>query len=193
MIKVQNIEKNQLALIGKSIGEAFMGEPGVLIKGFDLKDGIEYFTILTEICYNSGCLYSTSEQYEGFVAYWGKNNKPALKYQYEMLFKLLTRIKFSSLLNLLKALKGWQGYEESLKAEKDYIAIFMLVVLKDFQGKGHMKTLLAEPFNLAKQKNIPCVLDTDALIKAKKYEKCGMTIQKRMSDEDITMFFMRYN
>ncbi len=79
MIKVQNLDKAKLAEVGKSITEAFMGEPGVLIKGFTLSDCIAYFSILTEICYNSGCLYSISDKHEGFVAYWTKNNKPSAR------------------------------------------------------------------------------------------------------------------
>ncbi len=59
MIKVENLKKEELAKIGKSIGEAFMGQPGVLVEGFNQRDGIAYFSVLTEICYNSGCLYST--------------------------------------------------------------------------------------------------------------------------------------
>ncbi len=69
----------------------------------------------------------------------------------------------------------------------------MLVVLKEFQGQGHMRTLLSTPFALAKEKNIPCLLDTDAKIKADKYEKCGMKTIKRMSDDDVTMYLMRFN
>ncbi len=193
MIKVQNVDKTKLAEIGKTIGEAFMAEPGVLVQDFTLEDGIAYFSVLTEICYNSGCLYSISENHEGFVAYWTKNNKPPLKYQFSMLFKLLTRVKIHSLIGLVRAIKGWTGYEETYKNEHDYVAIFMLVVPKAFQGQGHMRTLLSAPFALAKGENIPCLLDTDAKIKADKYEKCGMKIIKQMSDADVTMYLMRFN
>ncbi len=193
MIKVENIDKEKLAEIGRSIGESFMAEPGVLVEGFTQKDGIAYFSVLTEICYNSGCLYSISERHEGFIAYWTKDNKPALKYQFSMLFKLLSRVKLRSLINLVQALKGWSGYEDTYKDEDNYIAIFMLVVPKAFQGQGYMKTLLSMPFALAAEKNIPCLLDTDAQIKSDKYEKCGMKTIKRMSDDDVTMFLMRFN
>ncbi len=93
----------------------------------------------------------------------------------------------------MRAIKGWRGYEGTYKKEKNYVAIFMLVVLREYQGKGHMRTLLSQPFALAKEKNIPCLLDTDAKIKGKKYEKCGMKIVKQMSGEDITMYVLRYN
>ncbi len=190
---MQNIDGATLSEIGKSIGEAFMAEPGVLVQNFTHEDGIAYFSVITEICYDSGCLYSISEGHEGFVAYWTKKNKPSLKHQFSMLFKLLARVKVRALIGMLKALKGWKGYEETYKSEKDYVAIFMLVVPKPFQGQGHMRTLLSVPFALAKEKNIPCVLDTDAKIKAKKYEKCGMKIIKRSSGDNIAMYIMRYN
>ncbi len=191
MIKVQNIDKTKLDEIGKTIGEAFMAEPGVLVQGFTYEDGIAYFSVITEICYNSGCLYSISERHEGFVAYWTKKSKPSLKHQFSMLFKLLSRVKMRALIGMIKALKGWKGYEETYKHEQDYVAIFMLVVTKAFQGQGHMRTLLSAPFALAKKNNIPCVLDTDSKVKAQKYEKCGMKIIKRSSDDDIAMFIMQ--
>ncbi len=192
MIKVQNIDKSKLVEMGRAIGESFMGEPGVLVDGFNREEGIAYFSVLTEICYASGCLYSISDNYEGFVAYWTKNNKPGLKYQIVMLFKLLARVKIKSLIRLIQALKGWKGYEDMYKNESDYVAIFMLVVLQEFQGQGHMRTLLSIPFALAKKKNIHCVLDTDAKMKAEKYEKCGMNIVKQKSDDDVTMYVLQY-
>ncbi len=193
MIKVENIDKLKLEEIGKSIGESFMAEPGVLVEGFTYNDGIAYFSVLTEICYNSGCLYSISDKHEGFIAYWRKKQKPSFKYQFSMLYKLLTRVKLRSLVALVRAIKDWKGYEDTYKNEPDYVAIFMLVVPKEFQGQGHMRTLLSAPFALAKEKNIPCLLDTDAKIKADKYEKCGMKIIKQSSIDDVTMYLMKYN
>ena len=62
------------------------------------------------------------------------------------------------------------------KREKNYIAVSMVVVLREFQGKGFMHRVLEQPFAEADKKDIPCVLDTDTSLKVKKYIRCGMKL-----------------
>ena len=44
----------------------------------------------------------------------------------------------------------------------------MVVVLREFQGKGYMRKILEQPFAEADTKDIPCILDTDTPLKSKK-------------------------
>ena len=50
----------------------------------------------------------------------------------------------------------------------------MVMVLKEYQGKGYMHKILEHPFQEARSQGIPCVLDTDTLLKVEKYKRCGM-------------------
>ena len=69
----------------------------------------------------------------------------------------------------------------------------MVVVLKEFQGKGFMKKVLEQPFKEARTQGIPCVLDTDTKLKVTKYTKCGMknTGKKRLKSGQY-LYTMEY-
>lgn len=69
----------------------------------------------------------------------------------------------------------------------------MVVVLREFQGKGFMHKIPELPFAEARAKNIPCVLDTDTPLKVKKYVKCGMKMcAKKKLKNGVSLYTMAY-
>ncbi len=66
------------------------------------------------------------------------------------------------------------------------------MVLREFQGKGIMHKVLELPFTEARVKNIPCVLDTDTPLKAKKYIKCGMKMCRKKRLKGGCSLYTRY-
>lgn len=70
----------------------------------------------------------------------------------------------------------------------------MVVVLREYQGKGYMHKILKQPFAEADTKNIPCILDTDTPLKVKKYTRCGMELcgEKKLKN-GISLYTMAYN
>lgn len=154
-------------------------------------DLVKSFEIITEFYYRMGTLYTTSEKYEGFLAYWDKNTRQPLGPALHMIRRMLREIPFKSLLNI--ATGSNEQYKKLYRKEKDYIAVSMVVVLLAYQGQGFMKKVLELPFAEAAKRGCPCILDTDNIQKVVKYEHCGMTktAEKKMA-HDITLYTMAY-
>ena len=172
MIKVTDMSKEELVYYGTQIGEAFVAEGAGLAATASKEDMVKAFEIMTEYFYKAGVLYTTSEQHEGFLAYWRKNTKIKMGPALHMGFRMLREMSFKGIKAVIGG--GEERYAKLYKKEKDYIAVSMVVVLKEFQGKGFMKKVLEQPFAEARELGIPCVLDTDTPLKVTKYEKCGM-------------------
>ena len=173
MIKIENKSPEEIAEIGREIGKAFAAEKDGIVKLLTEEQTIKAFEIMTECFYRMGILYSTSEIGEGYLAYWEKKTKPKSISEYlHMIERFLCELPPKAVMAVAKS--GGAQYAKIFKKEKNYIAVEMVVVLREFQGKGIMHKVLELPFTEARVKNIPCVLDTDTPLKAKKYIKCGM-------------------
>lgn len=172
MQKVSNMTKEELAHYGTLIGEAFAAEGDGIATTAPREDIIKAFEIMTEYFYNSGVLYTTSDNHEGFLAYWRKSTKIKLKPALHMVGRMLREMSFRSV--RIVAGSSEELYAKVYKKEKDYVAVSMVVVLREYQGKGYMKRILEHPFSEAAREGIPCVLDTDTELKVAKYTKCGM-------------------
>lgn len=165
MIKVENKSKEEIAEIGRSIGEAFAAEKAGIVTMFTREQAVKAFEIITDYYYRAGVLYTTSEKGEGHLAYWRKKTKPAICPFLHMVKRFLRELPPKAW--LASAAGGGEQYAKIFGKEPDYIAISMVVVLRKFQGKGFMHKVLEQPFTEAVLKGIPCVLDTDTPLKAK--------------------------
>ena len=182
MIKVRNADRDEIKRIGTAIGEAFAAEQDGLAALIPQAHLIRAFEIMTECYYNLGVLYTTSEQQEGFLAYRYKTAKLPIHPALRMALRMIMEIPLPSLLKIASGAD--ELYAKIYKSEPEYIAISMVVVLKPFQGKGFMRQVLDEPFRIAEERSIPCVLDTDTPLKAAKYARCGMekSAEKRLKN-----------
>lgn len=192
MIKVENKSPEEIAKIGREIGKAFAAEKDGIVKLLTEEQTIKAFEIMTEGFYRAGVLYSISEIGEGYLAYWEKKTKPkAISAVLHMVKRFLCELPFKTVISV--ASSGSAEYAKIFKKEKNYIAVEMVVVLREFQGKGFMHKVLELPFTEAREKNIPCVLDTDTPLKVKKYVKCGMKMcGKKKLKSGVTLYTMAY-
>ncbi len=172
MQKVEYMTNEELIQYGTRIGEAFVAENDGIAATASREDMIKAFEIMTEYFYKEGVLYTTSDRHEGFLAYWHKKTKLKIKPAIHMVFRMLREMTFSGVMAV--ASSSGELYAKLYKKEKDYVAVSMVVVLREYQGKGYMKKVLAHPFQEAAEAGIPCVLDTDTQLKVTKYTKCGM-------------------
>ncbi|MCD7743699.1 MAG: GNAT family N-acetyltransferase [Lachnospiraceae bacterium] len=177
MIRLKNLTDEELKTIGRRIGGAFYDEGEGLFTRLDREDAITALEIMTECYYRLGVLYATSEQQEGYLAYWRKGEAKEwgmkmVRVSLHMAWRFLREIPFGSLKKLLPLMKN--PYEKIYQKEPDYVIISMVAVRREFQGQGYLRVLLEEPFRIARERNIPCVLDTDTELKVKKYVSCGM-------------------
>lgn len=190
MIKVENWSPENLVRYGTLIGEAFAASPGIA-ENLPHEDIVKAFRIITEYYYRSGVLYATSENMEGFLAYWDKHTKQPLRHSLWMVFKMLKEVPLKSLLRI--AVSSDEQFTKIYRREPDYIAVSMVVVLQAYQGKGFMKKVLEVPFAQARERACPCVLDTDSEKKVIKYEHCGMKeVARKDMGHGITLYTMEY-
>ncbi len=192
MIKVENKSKKEIAEVGRKIGEAFAAENAGIVTMLTREQSVRAFEIMTEYFYRAGVLYATSEKGEGYLAYWRKKTKPVMKPALHMVRRFLCELPPKAWIAVAQS--GGEQYAKIFKKEPDYIAVSMVVVLRDFQGKGFMHKVLEQPFAEADSRNIPCVLDTDTPLKVKKYIRCGMELcgEKKIK-QGISLYTMAYN
>lgn len=192
MLKVENRSKEEIAEIGRKIGAAFAAEKAGIVTALTEEQAVKAFEIMTEFYYRLGVLYATSEAGEGYLAYWEKRTKLPLGPAVHMIKRFLCELPFSVCLAVAQS--GAEQYTKIFRKKKNYIAVSMVVVLREFQGKGFMHKVLAQPFDEARKKNIPCVLDTDTPVKVEKYIRCGMKLvgEKKLR-HGVSLYTMAYN
>lgn len=188
MIACKNLSKEELQIIGSHVAHAFLAEPGCF-SGLSMDVAEKMFTSIVEICYESGHLYTTSDNHEGYCVYWTKEERPGFWPQLKLVFKMA----FSLPLSVGKLLKdgqnNWIPTEKRYKKSSDFVEVFLIAVRKEYQGQGHFRTMLQEPMNLAQNRKTICVLDTDAKKKAEKYCHVGFHIvDRKVQRNGIEMF-----
>lgn len=184
MIQLKNLSKEQIAEIGRAIGNSFYDHDyGEKEKGLakyinDREQMIKYMTVFVVAGMKSGTLYATSERGEGYVLLMGsKCEKMKISASLGMLFGLIDALGgIRKSLDFLKTMqKGGVALDDKLKKEKkDYLQIVMLVVRKEYQGQGYMRKLMEFAYEKADAHGVPCILDTDAQNKLEKYCHLGM-------------------
>ena len=194
MLKVENRSKEEIAEIGRKIGEAFAAEEAGIATLLTEEQIVKAFEIMTDCYYRVGVLYTTSEAGEGYLAYWEKKTKSAIGpgLILHMIKRFLSELSLKAVLTMAQS--GDEQYAKIFKKEQNYIAVSMVVVLREFQGKGFMHRVLEQPFAEAEKKNIPCVLDTDTPLKVKKYIRCGMKLvgEKKLK-AGFSLYTMAYH
>ena len=191
MIQVEKWTKDELEQYGRFIGEAFAASPGIA-GNVPKEDIVKAFIPIVEGYYRMGSLYSFSENYEGFLAYWDKKTKMPFAVALRMIIKMLKTVPLKSLLKI--GASSNEQYKKLYRNHDDYIAVSMVVVLEPYQGQGYMRKLLEPAFREAKKRNCPCILDTDSLEKVSKYERCGMKkVAEKNVGHGVTLYTMEYS
>ncbi|MCD8398456.1 MAG: hypothetical protein LUD12_14985 [Lachnospiraceae bacterium] len=131
MIQLINLTDEELKTIGRRIGRAFYDEGEGLFTRLDREDAITALEIMTECYYRLGVLYATSEQQEGYLAYWRKGEAKEwgvimVRVSFHMAWRFLREIPFGSLKKLLPLMNN--PYEKIYQKEPDYVVISMVAV-----------------------------------------------------------------
>ena len=92
-----------------------------------------------------------------------------------------------------KALGGWKKMKEFVsasfsdggsietrmrKAKRKFIRIEVMIVRKEYQRQGYMKRMIEYVYQLADEKKLPVILDTDDKNKYLRYQHLGMTLER---------------
>ena len=133
MIKVTELSENEI----EEIGEAFAdynyadGEKGMTFL-YNGRDSVkEYICGYVRAMLAGGCLFSTSDKHEAFVAYKFSKDKLPASAGFILLKTVFRTLGFKGAVNMLSAIKkGGESYETTLKKQKKpYIFVGMLVAV----------------------------------------------------------------
>ena len=193
MIKVTELSENEI----EEIGEAFAdynyadGEKGMSFL-YSGRDSVkEYICGYVRAMLAGGCLFSTSDKHEAFVAYKFSKDKLPASAGLILLKTVFRTLGFKGAVNMLSAIKkGGESYETTLKKQKkSYIFVGMLVVRKQYQGQGFMRKALDIAFDEGRKRGVPVLLETDAALKRDKYVRLGMTNMRTRKLDDSAFLF----
>ncbi|MCM1230927.1 MAG: GNAT family N-acetyltransferase [Ruminococcus flavefaciens] len=190
-MKVENLTKEELISIGSAIGDSFYehkygkSADGVQEKGLAELVGSrenmrKYMTACLIAGYESGGLYTTGENREGYIVVLTPDNKMGIGTSLRMVCRIIGSVGLGGALRMVKQMKkGGISYEDELKKKKvKYAFLGMLVVMNEYKGQGYMRKLMEMLYEIADEQHLPIVFDTDAKNKADKYIYLGMTLAK---------------
>ena len=133
----------------------------------------------------SGAIYTTSQKREGYICIQTSEDKTSFGGICSFLNGVVKAMGiFGGIRWLINYVKGGFPVELFLR-KRGYVHIRMLAVKKEYQGQGYMRRLVGIALALSKQRNVPCIVSTDCLDKAQKYEHFGFKLfRKRQMSEN---------
>lgn len=104
------------------------------------------------------------------------NSSPSVPVLLEFIKGGFKAFGFKGCISYIKWLKnGGKSLESRMKKDKkDFIKIELLAVTKPYQGQGYMRKALDIAFRMGQDRKLPCILDTDGILKRDKYIHLGM-------------------
>lgn len=202
-IKVTNLSENEIEQICREIGDSFYDhaygrkKDGTTEYGLrKLLDSREKMYQHMKACflagYESGCLYSTSSRGEGYILVTCKGQDLSFKSGVRMIRAIVKNLGGlrGGIQFVRRIAKGGKTYEDELKKKKiPYANLAMLVARKEYQGQGYMRQLMEMLYQIADEKNLAVILETDAENKVERYEHLGMKLVKtRDLGEGVFMY-----
>lgn len=191
-IKVTNLSENEIEQICREIGDSFYDhaygrkKDGTTEYGLrKLLDSREKMYQHMKACflagYESGCLYSTSSRGEGYILVTCKGQDLSFQSGIRMIRAIVKNLGGlrGGIQFVRRIATGGKTYEDELKKKKiPYMNLAMLVVRKEYQGQGYMRQLMEMLYEIANEKNLAVILETDAEDKVERYEHLGMELVK---------------
>lgn len=184
MKRLENLKKEDFERIGREAGIAFISEKGPFRTYFNQDEAICYFRSLVKMAYRAGCLYASSDHEEGWMIHFRKHHGPNFLLKLQFSLSLNMYMNMTHMTRYMAALKPWKDYEEKYRHEKDYEDVFFVCVRRDCQGERYFRKMMQEIIETAADENIPCILDTDSVLKKDKYVHVGMRVTDHMTLSD---------
>ncbi len=188
MIRMKGLTEKEIEEISQEITDSFHDyeyceDDLGLMKFFSNRDDLHvYIDAIVRAAYRNGMLYATSKDHEGFMVLSGEG---AGSIGFIDGMKMILAEK--------KALGGWKKMKEFVsasfsdggsietrmrKAKRKFIRIEVLVVLKEYQKQGFMRQMMEYAYQIADERKVPVILDTDDRNKALRYQHLGMTLDR---------------
>jgi len=161
MYLLENISEEELKDIKEIIGEAFVTNE--LFHEFGSVDErkelvLKYMKAYVEYVYNAKALYSTDDDI-GFIGLLYSKETPVIP-----LIKMHTKLAMTIPLGKLKKVAhqiNQISSENKNHVKEPHIDVLMVAVNPKAQGKGYGRELVNFAKQMAKEKNVPLLIDTD--------------------------------
>lgn len=186
---LENISKQELNQIKKTIGEAFISNE--LFHEFgDIQERKElvmkYIGLCVDSAYRSKALYATDNR-EAFIGLAYSDEEPLLP-RIQLMFGILTAIPFPIMKKFLHHIKQISDSNKKYTAEP-HVEILMVCVSPEYQGKGYVKQLVEFAKEKAAERRIPLLFDTDMERYAKIYQHYGCELyNQKTADNGVTRY-----
>ncbi len=188
MIKLTGLSKAEVETISEQIADAFYdykyneNDEGLVKFIKTREDMFTYMNAITQAAYNSGLLYTTSENHEGYLFLSGEGvGSVGFMDGMRMIAAEMRALGgFSNMKEFISACFAEGSTIESRmrKAGRKFLRVEMLVVRPEYQGQGFMRKMLEYAYDLAGEFKVPVILDTDDKGKSDRYEHLGMTLER---------------
>ncbi len=177
-VKINSLKENEIRDIGDAFADFEYAESefGMGYLGKNRQAISDYMCAYVRMALKERIMYSTSEEHEAFIAFKKSGVNMSLGAAEELLGGIIGNVNNGHMLSFAKgAFKSGKSYGQILdKLKVPHIYVGMVVVRKEFQGRGFMRKLLEIAFEEGRRHALPVVLDTDAVLKKDKYEHLGM-------------------
>lgn len=187
--KAENLTYEQLSRLRSSVGEAFVTNELFHNWGsLDERraDVMTYMSLYFDYVYEAGELY-VNDDLTGCIGLEDSSH-PNKWPQVKMLFRMFARIRFSRIRSLLKFVKQISG-SNALYAKAPHIDALMVCVDKEHQGKGIARELVLFAKQMARDKHVPLLFDTDMKEYAQMYEHFGCEVYNTVkADNGVTRY-----
>lgn len=181
----------------EAIGEAFADHPYPeddqgMVMLFPGRESIKaYICGYVRAALKCGCLYTTSERHEAYVAFQHTQDKSKLKFLLSLVPVLIRTMGFGGALRYMRLTgrSGMSYHEELLKSKKNHVYVMMLAVTKPYQGRGFMRKVIDIAYEEGRRRQCPVVLETDARLKRDKYVSVDMTCVRERRCTDTAVLY----
>lgn len=196
-MKIKALNENIAEDIGHAFGYYDYGTEHGLIDAFPSRDAVASFICgYAKMAFQSGMLYTTSENGEGFIAYKLPGQKVRLKAVLPLAKGFLGSMKIKEIIRFMRIMsKGGLGLSKQLdKAKKPYIYVGLVCVRELYQGQGYMRKVMDMAFSEGNRLGVPVILDTDAKSKCDKYIHLGMELvdTRRFGEYGVLYDLIKY-
>lgn len=178
-MKVTTLDEGTIGDIGHAFGYYDYGTEHGLIEAFPSRDAAGAFICgYVRMALQSGMLYTTGENGEGYIAYRLPGQKLGPKAVLLLVKALFGAMKLRELIHFARIMsKGGPGLSKRLDREKKpYVYVCMVCVREPYQGQGYMRKVMELAFAEGDRLGVSVVLDTDAESKCDKYRHLGMEL-----------------
>ena len=197
MKRVTALDESIIQDIGHAFGYYDYGTEHGLIDAFPSRDAVAAFICgYVRMALQSGMLYATGENGEGYIAYKLPRQKVSLKAALPLAKGLLGSMKLKELIRFARIMsKGGSGLDKQFDREKKpYIYVGLVCVREQYQGQGYMRKVMDMAFSEGNRLGVPVILDTDAKSKCDKYTHLGMELAgtRRFGEYGVLYDLIKY-